>query len=283
MYIPIINRFTVFPSQLPKTIQNLKGRGIKPIIDYSVESKGNSFKSFYEIQEKQKLFPNNTFAIKPSGIMNSDKNLTNKIFDQIAMTAKNESNNILIDAENVDIQNDINDFTDRLIQKFNKDNGFIYKTYQMYRKDSLELLKKDIDYSIKNDYKLSIKLVRGAYHIQDLSSGLLFDDIIDTHKSYNEGIKLIFDSFDLEYNSVIWATHNNESIELVKKLTDKKGYKRENIKIAQLLGMSDNITNSCLEEGYNVMKYVPYGPITETIPYLLRRLNENKYMIKYVL
>ena len=153
----------------------------------------------------------------------------------------------------------------------------------MYRKDSLELLKKDIENSITNDYKLCIKLVRGAYHRQDLSSGLLFDNINDTHNSYNEGIKLIFDSFDLDYNNVIWATHNKESINLIKKLTDQKGYKRENIRIAQLLGMSDEITNSSLLEGYNVMKYVPYGPITETLPYLLRRLNENKYMIKYIL
>ncbi len=283
MYIPIINRFTVLPKQLPAKIIDLRKANMKPIIDYSVETKNNSKDNFYEIQSIQKRFPNSTYAIKPSGLMYSDMEDTYNSLHNIANTAQENSNRILIDAEDVSIQPHISYLTNKLIENFNTNEALVYKTYQMYRKDSLYNLKHDIDSFNANNKKIGLKIVRGAYHRNDVSSGLLFEKIEDTHESYNKSIELIFNSLNLDESPVIWATHNQASIDYVKSINNSFNFDKKNIIFSQLLGMSDEISKTCVDEGYTVMKYIPYGPIHKTLPYLLRRLNENKYMVKYIL
>jgi proline dehydrogenase len=279
MKIPIFNRFILLESQLNKTIINMNKNNIKPIIDYAIEG-GNNL-NYYYINNKLintiKNNNNNYFAIKLSVFPTYDLNMTRSYLDKICKMAQQTDSKILIDAEDVKKQNIIDSISDEFIDKYNKENCLIYKTYQTYRKDSIEKL----TYDIKNfnNLKFGIKLVRGAYKYQDTESGLLFDNIEDTHKSYDDSTKIIFDNF---YNKdVIWATHNIKSIELVKNISYHLNIPNSQIKFAQLLGMKNKLTNINRDEGYVSMKYVPYGPILDTLPYLTRRLYENYTIINH--
>lgn len=172
---------------------------------------------------------------------------------------------ILLDAENLAYENLENDVYDRLIRKYNKDEPFLYKTYQMYKSETT--LYKDIQ-ELPN---LGIKLVRGAYYEQDFKTGKLYRNVEDTHLNYNRTLKYL-----LEHKPslpVIAATHNIQSINLSKH--------NSSIEFAQLLGMKDAFSLE-LAKTHTVYKYVPYGTMHEMMPYLLRRLNENRGIIKHI-
>lgn len=285
VYIPIFNRFIVTPSQLPRKIEELKMKGLTPIIDYSVESEQKDEKTYNEIIQIMQKIPNIYVAIKLSGIKNyvtgQDKN---KILNNICKNAKENGNLLLIDAENEKITSLTEKISDELIFNNNNDYPLIHKTYQMYRRDALHKLEEDIEKFLKKNIRLGIKLVRGAYWNEDVNKGILFTDVTETHKAYDQAIKLVFDKLDLTNHSVIFATHNEKSIDLVKSMSEKHKFDKKHIKIAQLMGMKDNTLSFPLsKEGYDVMKYIPYGPPMETLPYLLRRLQENKYMLKHIL
>ena len=162
----------------------------------------------------------------------------------------------------------------------NKDQVWVYKTYQMYRIDSFEILKHDfLRRNIKNDYYLGIKLVRGAYLNQDRKHNIIFETKAETDANYNEGLEY-FSINSLEKDDLILATHNKYSIE--KSLYLKEKNKMNNIKYSQLLGMSYNLSLSLVEKNQTVFKYLPYGNLRDSIPYLTRRLYENYDMLKYL-
>ena len=157
----------------------------------------------------------------------------------------------------------------------------VYKTYQMYRKDSLDLLQNDINLYNKLGLSLHAKLVRGAYYVQDKKTGKLCDTIDHTHHNYNEGIKMIIKEMNNNYDiKLIAATHNLKSMELTKKLINDSNV--DQIYFAHLLGFLDKTTDKLKQDGYNVMKYVPYGPIMKTYPYLFRRLIENYELTRFI-
>lgn len=278
--LPIFRRFAVTKEELPNKINQLKQEGIIPIIDYGVETTDNTLKTYSELLKVQKKYTNNFHAIKLSGIKPildyNDNTLPNMIQDSI-----NNGNQILIDAEDSYLDKFISDKTNHMIEKFNVEHPYVYKTYQMYRKDSFMRLVDDIDNANKNDYNLGIKLVRGAYHRQELHKNVVFTEKEETDQNYNNGISYIFNNLDLGKSSLIIASHNEESIERTKNLI-KYNDDNANVYFATLLGMKDNTTKQLLRENYKVMKYVPYGDIMDMLPYLLRRLNENKYMIKHI-
>ena len=140
----------------------------------------------------------------------------------------------------------------------------------MYRKDSLENLKNDLNVF---DNKLAIKIVRGAYLNQDKKYNILFDTIEDTHTSYNKAVEII----SKLKNPTIIATHNETSCRLALDIN-----RNPNVGFAQLLGMNDKLTDFLLREEQKVFKYIPYGPLRYSIPYLIRRLYENYDILKYV-
>ena len=122
-------------------------------------------------------------------------------------------------------------------------------------------------------YLLGCKLVRGAYYNQDYKYDILYDTIDETHRSYNDGIRHFIDNCKM-HDKLLCATHNEESIYLSDSL-DKNG----NVEYAQLMGMSDKLSKKLSEENKVVYKYLPYGHLNETLPYLVRRLYENYPMV----
>ena len=274
MRIPIVNRFTCSPNQLNFFIKNLKNKNFIPILDYANENYQDYDRNIFEINKLIKKFPNNYIALKLSSLnIKNDIDFALKNADNMIIKAKEKNTKILIDAEDYLIQNEINNITDILLEKHNKEQVNIFKTYQLYRNDVLPILERDL---LNKNFKLGCKLVRGAYLNQDSKYGILFNNINDTHNNYNNGIKK-FVELNKEGDKLICATHNSDSIELALK------YDKSNIEFAQLMGMSDNLSTKLVNNNKIVYKYLPYGNFKETLPYLIRRLYENYPMIMNIL
>ena len=120
-------------------------------------------------------------------LLEANQNVPRLNYDESLLLLKND-NTVLIDAEDYKIQDKINTITDEFMEQYNRDKLRIYKTYQLYRNDYLDIMKLDI--LKQRDYKIGFKLVRGAYYNQDKKYNILFDTINDTHDNYNAGISL---------------------------------------------------------------------------------------------
>ena len=179
----------------------------------------------------------------------------------------------MIDAENNDTYNNHYDLVDKLCLSHNTtDSCTVFKTYQMYRKDSLQTLNEDL-YAF-GDLHMGVKLVRGAYWNNESCDGHLFTNKKDTDISYNSGVMKLFYNNSKSLN--VLATHNTESINLGV-LLNKENKKFE---FGHLHGMKERAYKDLKEEIVNV--YIPYGPYFKMIPYLIRRLYENIDTIKYM-
>ena len=274
----IFNKYTCTISQLPNYINKLKNRNLIPIIDYINENENRELHNFIEIKDKIYQYDNNYIALKMSSLnINYNKSYAMILTNQIIDLAIYKKSKILIDAEEDIIQNKIDFISDECMKKYNKNEVNVYKTYQMYKKNSLSKFKNDL--TKERDYYIGIKLVRGAYLNKDKEKGVLCDNYEETNNNYNKAI------FEFMKNSKIndklmCATHNENSINYAKTLINEKN--KDKIEFAQLMGMSDKLSNSLVNDNYKVYKYLPYGNFYESIPYLIRRLYENYDMIKYL-
>ena len=244
-----------------------------PIINFAVES---SINNNIILQEFNKICKNINsdykLAIKLSSF-DFNKNKITNILDKLS----NKNIQVLIDAEN-DTNYDIyNNLTNELISEYNKKKTNIIKTYQMYRKDSLKNIIDDLDVMNKNNIKLGVKLVRGAYWNNDKNSNNLFLNKFDTDLNYNKGVLKLFNENSKSTN--ILATHNDESINLGYLLNKEKKV----FEFGHLMGMKEKKFNYLVENGQNVNVYIPYGPYRYMIPYLTRRLYENIDTFKYMI
>lgn len=184
---------------------------------------------------------------------------------------------VMIDAENSKYNKQYNDISNLLINDFNKDKVNIFKTYQMYRKDSLLNLENDIKINQDLGNYLGVKLVRGAYWNQEKDNLELFTNKYETDMNYNRAILILYEK---EIKSIL-ATHNDESINLGLLLNDKINDNSKKFEFAHLLGM--NVSKyELIKDKYKVNVYLPYGPYNYMIPYLTRRLYENIDMVKYM-
>ena len=229
----------------------------------------------------------NLFEKKSAGsaLSEIEKQLWNKTIDRIKSCcnhAASQNVRIFIDAEESWIQPIIDEIAESLMEKFNQEKAIIFTTLQMYRKDRLKYLKKIFQNSIKKEYKLGIKLVRGAYMEKEneraYKNGLpspIFENKIQTDLSFNSALDLIL--LKIEKCDLFVGTHCEKSIKkILKWMKEKKianGYSK--IWFSQLFGMADHISFNLAFQGYQVVKYVPYGPIKEVVPYLIRRAEEN--------
>ena len=188
---------------------------------------------------------------------------------------------LLIDAEESWIQNSIDILTEKLMEKYNKKKVIVYTTIQMYRKDRYDYLVNLYRKALKKKFKIGVKLVRGAYIEKELNRSKLlgYDNPIystkeETDKSFNNAVNFILKR--LQYFSIFLATHNEKSIYNVIKFMNKNNIsKKSEIYFSQLYGMGDNITFNLAHLNYKVVKYLPYGPVRDVIPYLIRRAQEN--------
>ena len=190
---------------------------------------------------------------------------------------------LFIDAEESWIQNAIDNIAIKMMQKYNTKKAFIYNTLQLYRHDRLAYLEELITIAKKNNFYIGIKLVRGAYHKKEIQRAKAKNYSIPVHlekdktdKDYNQAINLCVQNIDII--SFCAGTHNEKSSELLINLLNKYKISKNDKRIyfSQLLGMSDHISYNAAKNGFNVAKYVPYGPIKDLIPYLIRRAEENK-------
>ena len=205
-----------------------------------------------------------------------------KRIDKICNRAAELKVGVMIDAEETWLQEPIDDLVMTMMEKYNHEKVIVYNTYQLYRHDKLAQLKEDHKIAVKKGFLFGAKLVRGAYmeKERERAEEMGYPSPIQPDKeSTDRDFDLAVDYCIRNYKEIgsCCASHNLESnrkqAELIASLGLQKDHPHFNF--CQLYGMSDNITFNIGKAGYNVAKYVPYGPIQDVIPYLIRRAQEN--------
>lgn len=194
---------------------------------------------------------------------------------------------VMIDAEQTYFQTAINALVARLQQEFNHTEGIVYCTFQSYLTINSQVLESYIEWANRNKIKTAVKLVRGAYMVEELKLSIdekykypIFGTKFKTDSAYDQDLLLLFESYK-EGNSICIASHNEQSIQLGKELIKQNRIHRllGGITFGQLLGMKERVSYNLTNQSYMVQKYVPFGPYNKLIPYLLRRSQEQKDMI----
>jgi proline dehydrogenase len=205
-----------------------------------------------------------------------------KRIDAVCYTASQKGMSVSFDAEESWIQNAIDHLVNIMMRRYNKDRVVVYNTYQLYRTDRLQYIIDSFNQAQRGEYLLGAKLVRGAYMERERNRAeqMGYPSPIQVNKeatddAYNMALRFCIDNY--EHISVCNATHNAESSLLMAQLIDQKRIARNHphLLFSQLLGMSDNITFNLSHAGFNAAKYVPYGPVKDVVPYLIRRAEEN--------
>jgi proline dehydrogenase len=200
----------------------------------------------------------------------------------ICATAEACGVSVLIDAEQSWIQQPVDRLTEEVMERFNQSRVVVYNTYQMYRRDRLEYLKETLERSRQQGYLLGAKLVRGAYmeKERERAAQLGYPDPIQpdkaaTDRDYDEAVRLV--CRNLDRTALFAGTHNQESCRLAAQLVHEAGLPHDHphVHFSQLYGMSDPLTFNLAKAGFRVSKYLPYGPVTDVLPYLIRRAEEN--------
>ena len=189
---------------------------------------------------------------------------------------------IMIDAEETWIQSTIDDVVTAMMERYNRQKAIVYNTLQMYRHDRLDFLEKALAAAEKGGYFLGIKLVRGAYMEKERARAAelgtpspIHPDKAATDKAYDDA--LAFCVRHIDRISLFNGTHNEASCLHLMDLMRRAGLEPADPRIysSQLYGMSDHISFNMARAGYNVAKYIPYGPVKHVLPYLIRRAEEN--------
>lgn len=219
------------------------------------------------------------------GLNYEEKNIWRRVLKRIEVcckTARSLNVKIFIDAEESWIQSAIDDIAESMMAKFNTKKTYVFTTIQMYRIDRLAYLKKIIDKAEEKNFLIGVKLVRGAYmekeNIRAKNLGIsspICKNKKATDLNFDKALEHIIDKVHI--CNLFIGSHNEESIIKATKLMNKYKYKNNHpfIWFSQLYGMADHISFNLALEGYQVVKYVPFGPVKEVIPYLIRRAEEN--------
>jgi proline dehydrogenase len=290
-----------------KSAIELHANGIGAILDYSVEGEADNQAFIAAFEELKKVIleaahqPAYPFAVfKCTGIgsfnalvaASEGGSLTVKQTEELAelstrvnqlcALAAHHKVKILIDAEETWIQQAIDELAVANMREFNQEQVIVYNTIQLYRTGRIAEIQRQIAAARAGGYKLGFKLVRGAYmekeRLRAAEKGYVSPIQVskeNTDSDYDEALKLCFENKDVV--SIMAGTHNESSSYLLAQLIadaqlDKKD---DRFWFAQLYGMSDHISFNLAHEGYNVAKYLPYGPVKEVLPYLSRRAQEN--------
>jgi proline dehydrogenase len=294
-------------SECDNVIRKLGASGIGTILDYSVEGKSSEAdfdKTKDEIIktiERAKDDPNIPFSVfKVTGIaplgtlerVSQRKKLDAKSqakaerihnrVEEICQYSYSVGQPIFIDAEDYAIQDAIDRMATEMMERFNQDRPMVYNTLQLYRKDRLQFLRDARKEAFKKGYFLGVKLVRGAYmeRERERAEELGYPSPIHVDKAATDedyDASLAYCLRHLDEISVVAATHNEESTQLLARLMHEKTLPNNHphIYFSQLYGMGDNLSYVLAKNGYNVSKYVPYGPVADAVPYLIRRAEEN--------
>lgn len=289
------------------TVDKLSDVGVSSVLDYSVEGKeedaqfdatANKVIELTNFAENKKAMPFSVF--KPTGfgrfkilqkvtenepLTDEEKLLWEKLearYDRVSKTAHDSGISILIDGEESWMQDAADELCERMMEKYNKERAIVYNTLQCYRWDRLDYLKKLHQKAKLKGFKLGFKIVRGAYMEKENERAAekgyktpICESKKATDDNFNEVMTYIMDNLDdIE---LFIGTHNELSNYKAMVMMEEKGISKsdERIWFGQLFGMSDHITFNLGEEGYNVAKYIPFGPVKDVMPYLIRRAEEN--------
>eukprot|EP00920_Eleutheroschizon_duboscqi_P042700 GHVT01101833.1.p1 GENE.GHVT01101833.1~~GHVT01101833.1.p1 ORF type:complete len:338 (+),score=26.93 GHVT01101833.1:1646-2659(+) len=209
-----------------------------------------------------------------------------RLFSIASTAAASQTTSLLVDAEQWAMQPAITYMTNEVQQKFNSDRATVYGTTQTYLRNAFDRLEGDILRAKCLKYKMGVKLVRGAYMESErqVAQELREPDPInstleDTSAMFDKCVDRLFD--DLKNLEVQIASHNEQAnLRAIRKLSDMGvNLATTRVSFAQLLGMADHITLTLGKHGFRATKYLPYGPIKESLPYLLRRAAENSALV----
>jgi proline dehydrogenase len=287
-------------------IKRMYTKNVHATLDYSVE--GKEEEAQFDLAQK-KILQNIDFAyekksipfavFKPTGFgrfklyqklsegaeLNTDEKAEwQKVvhrFDTVCKIAYEKDVTLLIDAEESWMQDAADDLIEKMMEKYNKEKVIVFNTLQMYRWDRLDYLKNLYERAKKKNFFIGMKVVRGAYMEKERDraeekgyKSPICNDKQATDDNYNAAIKFMMNNENL---SLFAGTHNEESSYVVMQLAKEKGILKNDNRLwfGQLYGMSDHISYNLADEGYNVAKYLPYGPVRDVMPYLIRRAEEN--------
>eukprot|EP01093_Parvamoeba_rugata_P005263 TRINITY_DN1785_c0_g1_i3.p1 TRINITY_DN1785_c0_g1~~TRINITY_DN1785_c0_g1_i3.p1 ORF type:complete len:391 (-),score=84.71 TRINITY_DN1785_c0_g1_i3:1968-3140(-) len=288
-------------------IDKLYTKGVSSVLDYSVEGKSveNQFDNalakilkIINFCDEREAMP--IVVFKPTGfgrfllyqkktegvaLTSEEEAEWDRIvgrFDAVCKLAKEKDVEVLIDGEESWMQDAADDLVEEMMRRYNKDVAVVYNTLQLYRWDRLDYLKQLHERAKADGFKIGMKIVRGAYMEKERERAL--DKGYDSPICENK--KATDDNFDETLNyilqnlkdiSVFIGTHNELSCYLAMDLMKTRNISKEDNRVwfGQLFGMSDHISFNLAAQGYNVAKYIPFGPVKDVMPYLIRRAEEN--------
>jgi proline dehydrogenase len=288
-------------------VDKMYTKGVSSVLDYSVEGKEEEaqFDAALEMTLKTVEFAKERKAIpfavfKPTGLgrldlyekvgekqplSDEEQKEWNKVkerFEIICKTAHSKDVALLIDAEESWMQDAADDLVEEMMRKYNKEKVIVFNTLQMYRWDRLAYLKQIHERAKVEGFFIGMKIVRGAYmekeHIRAEEKGYptpICASKQATDDNYNTAIDYMMKHIDKM--SIFAGTHNEESSYKLMEMQAANGISKSDNRIwfGQLYGMSDNISYNLAAHGYNVAKYLPFGPVRDVMPYLIRRAEEN--------
>ncbi len=288
-------------------INKMYEKRVSSVLDYSVEGKEDEiqFEAAFEMTIKLLDFVKEKEAIpfavfKPTGFgrivlyekVGNNVELNEEElrewervidrFDKSCALAKEKDVRLLIDAEESWMQGAADELVTEMMSRYNTEKAIVFNTLQMYRWDRLEYLKNLHSEAVNKGFHVGLKLVRGAYMEKENDraeeKGYLSPickNKLATDKNFNEGVAYMIEN--LTNLSLFSGTHNEESSYLVMQLMSDYNIPSNSDKVwfGQLYGMSDHISYNLSEAGYNVAKYLPFGPVKDVMPYLIRRAEEN--------
>ncbi|MEO5584042.1 MAG: proline dehydrogenase family protein [Flavobacteriales bacterium] len=289
------------------TAERLAQKGVGTILDYSVEGEDDqeamegTAAEILRTIAAAKGNPHIPFSVfKPSGVIRTDvaekvsagKELSSeeaaawgrgrKRVERICEAAHAAGVPVLVDAEESWTQEALDVLVREMMKRFNGERAIVYNTVQLYRHDRLAFLMKEAETAKAEGYHLGMKYVRGAYMEKERERAAEkgYPDPIGATKAavdadFDDALR--YTAEHIGHMAVLVGTHNEESCLLMARLMYQKGLAKNDPRIhfGQLLGMSDNISFNMARAGYNVVKYVPYGPVRKVLPYLIRRAEEN--------
>jgi len=289
------------------TVEKLFDVGVSSVLDFSVEGKEEDMQfeatadKVVELTKLSKNMEAMPFSVfKPTGfgrfkvwqkitenqpLTDAEKgywkNIENR-YDRVSKTAHDCGIRLLIDAEESWMQDAADGLCEMMMEKYNKERPIVFNTLQCYRWDRLEYLKNLHQRAKAKGYKLGFKIVRGAYMEKENERAAekgykspICESKKATDDNFNEIMRYILDNLnDIE---LFVGTHNEFSTYLAMDMMNEKEILKSDDRVwfGQLFGMSDHISFNLGAIGYNVAKYIPFGPVKDVMPYLIRRAEEN--------
>lgn len=288
-------------------VDKMFSKGVSAVLDYSVEGKEDeahfdqalqTILTIIDFATQKEAIPFVVFKptgfgridlFEKKGVMNDlseneilEWNRIENRFDLVCKTAHQNNISLLIDAEESWMQDAADELVTKMMQRYNQQKTIVFNTLQMYRHDRLDYLKKLHQKAQMEGFYIGMKIVRGAYMEKEIDRAFQNNNPSPICESkaatdHNFDAAIAFMIQNINKMAIFAGTHNEESSYFLMDLMSKSSISNTDHRVwfGQLYGMSDNISYNLAKEGYNVAKYLPFGPVRDVMPYLIRRAEEN--------